>query len=370
MKNVELLNVLYKTSKVGLLTYTKDHRIAFSYDKQWLENGFSISPFSLPLIDKVFIAEQRPFQGLYGVFADSLPDAWGQLLLDRWLRERKIENIGILDRLAYVGKSGMGALHFEPEQQLNEYEELKDFDLIADSCAKILNTEYSENLDAIYGMAGSSGGARPKILTEVDGEPWIIKFASHLDDKNIGSMEYAYSLCAKKCGIDMPETRLFPSNRCDGHFGIKRFDREADTRIHMLSAAALLEVDFRAPCLDYLELMKLTRIITGENAADIENMFRRMCFNVFAHNRDDHAKNFTYCYDEGKDHWYLAPAYDLTYSSTYYGEHTTSINGNGSDPTKKDLLEVGTKSGMRKAACAEIIDEIKEKVHLDLGKYL
>lgn len=370
MKNVEWLNVLYDHRKVGLLTYTRDHRVAFSYDKEWLVNGVTISPFSLPLSEEVFIAEQRPFQGLFGVFSDSLPDAWGQLLLERWLKEQGISDIGILDRLAYVGKSGMGALCYEPEQKLDDYDELKDLDLIADSCVKILNTEYSDNLDAIYKMAGSSGGARPKILTEIDGEPWIIKFASHLDNQNIGSMEYAYSLCAENCGITVPETRLFPSKRCDGYFGIKRFDRVAGTRIHMLTAAALLEADFRAPCLDYLELMKLTRILTGENAKDIENMYRRMCFNVFSHNRDDHAKNFTYCYDAKEDIWRLAPAYDLTYSSTYYGEHTTSVNRNGANPNKKDLLAVGITSGMKKSLCEGIIDEIEKKVKEELGMYL
>lgn len=147
MKNVEWLNVLYDHRKVGLLTYTRDHRVAFSYDKEWLVNGFTISPFSLPLSEEVFIAEQRPFQGLFGVFSDSLPDAWGQLLLERWLKEQGISDIGILDRLAYVGKSGMGALCYEPEQKLDDYDELKDLDLIADSCGKYLRRSQWYDLD-------------------------------------------------------------------------------------------------------------------------------------------------------------------------------------------------------------------------------
>ena len=100
----------------------------------------------------------------------------------------------------------------------------------------------------------------------------------------------------------------------------------------MLTAAALLELDFEQPSLDYHGLMKLTKILTEDNADDMENMFRRMCFNVFAHNRDDHSKNFTYLYDEVKDSWRLSPAYDLTYSNTYYGEHTTAVDGNGRNP--------------------------------------
>ena len=108
----------------------------------------------------------------------------------------------------------------------------------------------------------------------------------------------------------------------------------------MLTAAALLELDFEQLSLDYHSLMKLTKILTRDNTEDIENMFRRMCFNVFAHNRDDHSKNFTYLYDEEKDSWRLSPAYDLTYSSTYYGEHTTIVDGNGRNPGRKEILQL------------------------------
>ncbi len=173
----------------------------------------------------------------------------------------------------------------------------------------------------------------------------------------------------------MPEIRLFPSNTCAGYFGVKRFDREQVAghirRKHMLTAAALLELDFQIPCMDYLDLMKLTRIITSDNKEDAENMFRRMCFNVFAHNKDDHAKNFSYIYDERTDSWRLSPAYDLTYSSTYYGEHTTAVNGNGFNPGREDLIAVGRSADLSKAKCTRIIDEIKTCVDEDLGeKYL
>jgi serine/threonine-protein kinase HipA len=133
-------------------------------------------------------------------------------------------------------------------------------------------------------------------------------------------------------------------------------------KIHMATAAALLEADFRAPCLDYHALMKLTRILTRENPKDVENMFRRACFNVFAHNRDDHAKNFTFLYDEKEDGWRLSPAYDLTYSNTYFGEHTTSVDGNGRNPGEKELVNVGIKAGMKKRVCVDIIHEIEDKI--------
>lgn len=184
--------------------------------------------------------------------------------------------------------------------------------------------------------AEPAGGARPKIMTQIDGESWIIKFPSHVDGPDAGFMEYQYALCAKQCGITVSPFRLFSSDVCKGYFGTKRFDRvmtfSGEKRIHMLTAAALLELDFEQPSLDYHSLMKLTKILTRDNPQDLENMYRRMCFNVFAHNRDDHSKNFTYLYDDTTDSWRLSPAYDLTYSNTYYGEHTTTVDGNGRNP--------------------------------------
>ena len=138
----------------------------------------------------------------------------------------------------------------------------------------------------------------------------------------------------------------------------------------MLTAAALLELDFEQPSLDYHSLMKLTKILTRDNTEDIENMFRRMCFNVFAHNRDDHSKNFTYLYDEEKDSWRLSPAYDLTYSSTYYGEHTTMVDGNGRNPGMKEIVNVGVQAGMNPDVCIGIANEIKKVVTQILGEYL
>ena len=122
--------------------------------------------------------------------------------------------------------------------------------------------------------------------------------------------------------------------------------------------------------MDYHTLMKLTRVLTEDKKEEVESMFRRMCFNVFAHNRDDHAKNFTFLYDEGEDRWHLSPAYDLTHSNTYYGEHTTSVDGNGKNPSEKEIVNVGMQAGMKKQNCLGIIEEIKAIVHQELGKYL
>ena len=376
MREGNALQVFYDGKLVGTLAMTADHKAAFQYSEEWLENGFPISPFSLPLKKQVFVPTKDYFDGLFGVFADSLPDNWGRLLLDRLLRAHKQnpDKLTVLDRLAIVGKSGMGALTYYPEKKIDEQYGDVDLDELAEQCRKILNTEYSDRLDELYRLGGTSGGARPKIMTTVDGEEWIIKFSAHVDGENAGKMEYDYSCCAKKCGIIMSETRLFPSEKCEGYFGIKRFDRISDKngtkRIHMLTAAALLELDFEQPSLDYHSLMKLTKILTRDNEKDIREMFRRMCFNVLAHNRDDHSKNFTYLYDDEKDRWSLSPAYDLTYSNTYYGEHTTTVDGNGRNPGRKELLAVGIAAGMKKEACIESMDVVEKCVKNMLGKYL
>ena len=373
MKPNNALQVLYDERLVGTLAMTADHKAAFQYSEEWLEHGFPISPFSLPLKRQVFVPNKDYFDGLFGVFADSLPDNWGRLLLNRLLRAhgQNPDKLTVLERLAIVGKSGMGALTYYPERKFPEQQDNPDLDELARECQKILNTEYTDKLDELYRLGGTSGGARPKIMTSIGNEEWIIKFPAHVDGRNAGKMEYDYSCCARQCGIVMSETRLFPSDKCKGYFGTKRFDRRPDgKRLHMLTAAALLELDFEQPSLDYHSLMKLTKILTRDNAEDMENMFRRMCFNVFAHNRDDHSKNFTYLYDDKEDKWHLSPAYDLTYSNTYYGEHTTSVDGNGRNPGRKELLAVGTGAGMKKTRCEEIIDEIEKKVKEMLEEYL
>lgn len=376
MREDRVINVFYHERLVGTLAMTNERKAAFEYADEWLENGFSISPFSLPLEKKVCVPVKEYFNGLWGVFADSLPDAWGQLLLDRMLKEKgcNIDNVSMLDRLAIVGESGMGALTYRPEWDMPKQEKLSSLDELSEQCQKILNTEYSDKLDELYRLGGTSGGARPKIMTKIDDSYWIIKFPAHVDKKESGKMEYDYSICAKKCGIEMSETKLFESSKCKGYFGTKRFDRQqinGKTRhIHMVTAAALLEIDFEQPSLDYHSLMKLTKIITNDNKEDIENMYRRMCFNVFAHNRDDHSKNFTFLYDNINDSWRLSPAYDLTFSNTYYGEHTTMVDGNGRNPGMKELVNVGVQAGMNRDICLGVAEKIKKLVFAMLGEYL
>ena len=379
MNKIKKLEVIFNEKKVGtlaLLNKNKIYLLAFQYDDEWIKNGFSISPFSLPLENKVFIPKIDPFNGMFGVFSDSLPDGWGKLLVDRTLKKNNIDPFEItsLDRLAIVGNSGMGGLEYIPQYDFEIKSEIKDLDELALSCKKILNTEYSENLDELFLLGGSSGGARPKILTNINGEDWIIKFPSKFDNDNIGKQEYDYSLCAKKCGIFIPETKLFPSKNCSGFFGVKRFDREKNSenkikKIHMVSVSGLLETSHRIPNLDYDILMKLTLKLTND-FEEVKKMYRLMCFNIFAHNRDDHSKNFSFLYNEVKRKWELSPAYDLTYSNSIGGEHATTVAGNGKNPTIKDILKVAENIGLKKDESEKIALEIKKIVENDLKEYL
>ena len=378
MNKIKSLQVFYNEKKVGTLALMKKNNIvAFEYDNEWINNGFSISPFSLPLKKQVFIPKIDPFDGLYGVFSDSLPDGWGRLLVDRMLNSQNINprEISQIDRLAIVGETGMGALSYKPEYNLLEDKDYQeDYDNLALSCKKILNTEHSADLDNLFRLGGSSGGARPKILTKIDNEDWIIKFPSSLDDNNIGELEYLYSVCAKKCKIDIPETKLFPSKISSGYFGIKRFDRKKLStgtirKLHMISVSGLLETSHRIPNLDYNDLMQLTLNLT-KSFEEVEKLFRLMCFNVFSHNRDDHSKNFSFIYNEDLNKWELSPAYDLTYSYSINGEHATTINGNGVNPSLNDILKVAEKIGLDKKKAEKIAIEIRETVRKDLEIFL
>lgn len=362
MDNYKYLKVFFNDILVGTLAKTPEKVVAFEYESNWLNNGFSISPFSLPLIKKVFIPKYDPFGGLFGVFNDSLPDGWGRLLVDRLFLKNKINpnEIDNLNRLAVVQESGMGALTYKPEHRFESENNMSDYDILAQECSKILESQNSDNLDELFQLGGSSGGARPKILTSIDNEDWIIKFPSSSDPKNIGEKEYQYSLCAKDCGINMTEAKLFPSKICSGYFGIKRFDRKNSKKVHMISASGLLETSHRLPNLDYNTLMKLTLELT-RNYQDIEQMFRLMCFNVFAHNRDDHSKNFSFLFDDTKKEWHLSPAYDLTYSFSFNGEHATTINGEGKNPTLDDILAVAKNIGLKENFAKDIALDIQKE---------
>lgn len=369
MDTTKHLSVFLAGVKVGEIALYKRNLAAFEYDSSWISEGFSISPFSLPLEKKVFIPRYDPFSGLFGIFSDSLPDGWGRLLLDRYIRKNEIDpnSISEMDRLAVLGKNGMGALEYVPGINFDISDSKVDIDELANGCIALLKSEETDNLDKLFLLGSSSGGARPKVLLSIDDEDWIVKFPSSFDQPNTGELEYKYSLCAKKCGIKMTETRLLDSKLCNGYFATKRFDRKKNSdgyveKIHMISASGILETSHRMPNLDYIDLMKLTLAIT-DDYSQTESLFKLMCFNVFAHNRDDHSRNFSFVYSNLTNSWELSPAYDLTYSFSFGGEHATTVNGNGKEPSLDDILQTAKIVGISLRKAREIAEFIKETIH-------
>jgi serine/threonine-protein kinase HipA len=357
MDDVKIIEVFMNGAKTGRIALTPDALCAFEYATEWLEAGESVSPFYLPLKPEVFVAKRTPFNGGFGVFADCLPDGWGNLILDRYLTSKGIaaDRLSILQRLALVGCGGRGALEFRPDYSISNSNEIADFDRLAASTQKLLTSDADvEAIETLYKHSGSSGGARPKVFVSIDGREWLVKFKATNDPENIGKTEYEYSLLAKKCGITMPETRLFK----DKYFGVERFDRTPNGKIHTVSAAGLLNADYRIPCLDYLDLLKLCHILT-KDMEEVYALFRLMVFNVAINNRDDHAKNFSFQLSGKK--WKLSPAYDLLPSIGFNGFHTTTVNNSG-EPTTKDIITVAKKIGLNPQRVNETIEKIKEQL--------
>lgn len=355
---IDRVDIFAQKNKVGTLALTKDKKVAFQYGENWLKNGFPINPFKLPLTNQVFISSSPYFRGLFGVFADSLPDSYGELVLNRFLRQKGIDSnsLSSLERLAYVGSSGMGMLEYVPDLHEKVNYKKIDFDLIQKECNDLLSSKDVKDINTLFSLAGSSGGTRPKALIKYKGEDWIIKFSSKFDPKNIAELEFKYMSLAKEFGIDIPKIELITSKKGNKFFLIKRFDRKNNRKIHMISVAALLECDFTAPCLDYNDLIKLTRILTN-NDKDIIEMYRRMVFNVLIDNQDDHAKNFSFIFDESKKMYRLAPAYDITQGKTYYGEHVTSVNGKGKEINDEDMINVAIKNKIDVSIAKDIINK-------------
>lgn len=357
MNEVKVIEVLMHGASVGRIALTPDALCAFEYASEWLDSGVSISPFYLPLKPEVFVASRTPFNGGFGVFDDSLPDGWGNLILDRYLKSKGLEpdKLTILQRLALVGNTGRGALEYRPDYSILSADEIIDFDHLAVETQKILTTEYDgDSIDTLYKQGGSPGGARPKVFVTTEGREWLVKFKATADPDNIGEIEYEYSLLAQKCGIKMPETRLFEGK----YFGVERFDRTSAGKIHTVSAAGLLNADYRIPCLDYLDLLKLCHILT-KDMEEVYALFRLMAFNVAIKNRDDHAKNFSFQVVDRE--WKLSPAYDLLPSGGFNGLHTTTVNNSG-EPVFNDMMTVAEKAGLNKQRAIGIIQKISEQL--------
>ena len=391
IQNIQAINVMYHGRKVGTLSIGSKHVCQFEYDKDWLTDGFSISPLKLPLKSGIMTADYSPFEGNFGVFEDSLPGGYGEYLLRKVLGKSGI-NYGTLtpvQRLSLVGSSGMGALCYVPETPMPRHdwqgteqrepselarrwsscdgtrqrqgsfddmqqmalEVLSEKTMVSTNRPMVSTNRPDNHADILFYRSGNSGGVRPKcIFTDAEGH-WLVKFRHTYDPKNIGEIEYLYNKVARQCGIVVPDFKLMDGK----YFATRRFDIEDGQRLHVVTASGLLNEPIRPPKMDYHSLLQLTGYLT-QSPAEVEQQFRRMAFNVCARNHDDHARNFSFICRDGK--WTLAPAYDLTNDDTL-GEHASTVNFKGI-PTDEDMITVGTNIRITRARCLVIIEEVRE----------
>jgi serine/threonine-protein kinase HipA len=299
-------------------------------------------------------------------------------LLDRSLSSKGIDiaRITPLDRLAYVGSRGIGALSYRPEIESGKREEFfPELDILATEMNHILQGTSSEIIEELFILGGSSGGARPKIFAAYNPEvnhlmhnlkdlpkgyeEWIIKFPSSSDNREIANIEFAYHKMALLAGIEMSECRLFEGKSGKVYFGTKRFDRKADKRLHTHTASGLMHDNFRMSTMDYGHLMNCAFRLEKHVKA-YEKIFRLAAFNVYSHNRDDHSKNFSFLMN-AKGEWQFAPAYDLTFSYSGYGFHSTTIAGESRNPGRKELMKLATHFGLKNAG--SIIEQVQEAIN-------
>lgn len=357
----------------------QDRRIYFEYDDAFLDAGLELSPFKLLAQPGLIEHTDHAFGPLPGVFDDSLPDGWGLLLMDRHFRRQGIDPVSLspLDRLAYLGTRTMGALTYLPpsREQSDHDDQLIDLFDLGRNAEEVFEGGAAEVLPELMRAGGSPGGARPKVLVGIwgdriisgeddlpdDYQHWIVKFAAKADARDAGPVEYAYALMAGAAGIDMPPTRLFEAKHGRSvrrHFGVQRFDRaDGNCRVHMHTFANLIHANFRIPSTDYADLFKITQALT-RNHADLLRLFRLMLFNIGAHNRDDHAKNFAFTLDDQTGDWSLAPAYDLTHSPGPGGEHTNTILGEGRHPTREHCLKLADQFGLKPRETNPILEQV------------
>jgi serine/threonine-protein kinase HipA len=375
--DVDLVVSSSETVFAGRLALDRPGAI-FEYAPAFDESGYQIDPLSPPVPGPIAARAPRIFHGLHGVFADSLPDAWGEELVRRRCRREGIEfaSLTALDRLAIVGHRGMGALAYRPAVPDESREEI-DFDALATAATEILEGGESDLLPELERLGGSSGGARPKVLVALDAagharagddevpdgyDGWLVKFRSSHDVRDIGPLEAAYATMARSAGIDVPDHRLIPaSTGAIGYFASKRFDRTPDgVRRHVVSAAGALNIDWTVPQIDYDTLVRLVRRVT-RSQSQVEEMLRRMIFNIVAHNRDDHAKQHAFVFDRAR-RWVLAPAYDLSFSSGPNGEHYLAIAGEAHDVSAEAIRAVAESHGVNRKRLIAIVSDVLDAV--------
>lgn len=378
--HVTKLMVNIGDQRVGVLARGDDGQIWFEYDPRWIATGFNLAPKAMEFDARPHLAKGDVFGGLHGPFADSLPDGWGLLLMDREFKRRcdwEPHEITPLDRLAYLGARAMGALEYSPAYKQEFAPDEVDVGVLAKAADAVLQGSESAVLNQLRVQGGSPGGARPKVTIARSAESpiclsgfnvlpdgyshWMVKFRSEADPKDMGRIERAYAEMAAIAGIEMPRTDIVTvklGKKSDDYFAVERFDRQGNgAKRHTLSLAGLVYANYRLPCMDYDTLLAIVGAVT-QDRTQVERAYRLMVFNVLAHNQDDHVKNFAFVRDD-KQGWQLSPAFDLTFSAGMGGEHMTAVNGHG-NPSLAHVLEIAKKHRISNAP--QIVGEVLHAV--------
>jgi len=378
--HVETIEVRIYGRTVGAIAPDSRGRpyYAFEYAPSWQRDGYSISPLHLPLTSGVFVFDdlaENTWHRLPAAIADALPDRFGNSLIDARLAEKGVtkDEITALDRLAYTGDRSMGALEFRPSRSIGKEPDILDFAQLIGAAKDAISgsvgtdSKAKRALRQLLSVGTSAGGARAKAVVNIDPatgdissgqrpekgkESWLLKFDGVADDSSLGfsqeygRIEYAYSLMAKAAGIHMTDTRLLHENG-RAHFMTKRFDRMdpasggMQDKIHMQSLCAMDHIDYNLIHTNqYDSLFSVIRRLELPEEA-LTEAFRRMAFNCFAMNCDDHAKNFAFLMDE-HGRWSLAPAFDITFAynskNIWLKEHLMGVGGKFADISVQDLL--------------------------------
>lgn len=395
---IKVVEIYLWNTRIGIL-YQGEQDILprFEYDKDFQQSGIELAPFQMPLSDRIYsfsdLRDSSAFHGLPGLVADSLPDRFGNAVIDMWLSKkgRAKNSFTALERLCYTGKRGMGALEYVPAENIGSTDSSIDVTELTELASEILSGRESKKYNVkdvtqaqMLEIGSSAGGARAKAViawNEITGEirsgqidvpsgfeHWLIKFDNvrgngdhgEQDGKQYTLIEYAYYLMAKDCGINISECRIFQKDNMS-HFMTKRFDRQNGKKIFVQTLSALGHLDFNIPYLcDYTVYADYARRL-GIGKSGIEEIFRRMVFNVLTVNCDDHVKNFSFIMNR-RGEWNLSPAYDLTFAynpdNKWLCCHQMTINGKSKDITEDDLINCGAQMGLSKLFCNNTINQI------------
>ena len=372
--------------KIGTILL-KDGRVYFEYDKEFKNSKLEISPLKLPLsLEGVYTNNnEHYFEGLAGVFYDSLPDKFGTKVIERYFESKNIPSheLNVVQKLMFVGDKIIGAISYKPSiHKLDNHkqQELIELNSFYENAKKIISGDAIEVVDEMLTFmdsAASAGGARAKAIIgynpnskeiisgikkelPIGFEHYLIKFDFLNDNQksqDYTKLEYLYMNMAKEAKIEVPNIELLEHGNLT-HYLIKRFDRINGKAKHVHSVAGLTHCNFNVPMhYSYDELFRLTRYLTG-NQQDLYELYRRMIFNIIGRNQDDHAKNFAFLMDE-KGTWSLSPTYDITYANGtgYTKNHQLSLRGKTNDFTKKDLLEIAKLHSLKENIAKEIIEQ-------------